>query len=146
MRSSTTFFIFLGMVVLVLLIGSVSMRTTANDPVVRAADSFLAAIETNDLAAVKQATDLSNAKILDTGSKVVSIKFAAIAPGGAFMKRPEVSWSYTDLAQMKRDTTIPPVEAKGMATITCGAFKLYLRQADGAWKVFYIEKPEEKTP
>ncbi|HOF88489.1 MAG TPA: hypothetical protein PLZ36_10360 [Armatimonadota bacterium] len=146
MRSSTTFFIFLGMVVLVLLIGTVSMRSTANDPVVRAAEAFLAAIANNDLAAVERATDARNVKIISAGARVVSIKFGAIAPGGAFMKRDEVSWSYADLAQMARDTTIPPVEAKGMATVACGAFKLYLRQADGAWKVFYIEKPKAQTP
>jgi hypothetical protein len=146
MRSSTTFFIFIGLVVVVLLLGTISSQTTANDPVVRSAQTFLKGLHANDAATVDRVLDARNANLINAGARVVSIKFGGIAPGGAFMKRPEVLWMYSDLSQMQLDKTAQPVTAADMATVACGAFKLYLRQVDGVWKVFYIDKPEEKTP
>lgn len=150
MRSSTTFFIFMGLIVAVVLYGVLTSSSQQRDPIVRAATTFLAGVKDNNAEAIIKGLDTDYASPMTAGSHVTSVKFKAITLGnGSFAKRPEFEIFYTDLERLTLDKAVQPVSVpldKPTATISCGKYKLYMHQVGTDWKVFYIDKPEQKTP
>ena len=147
MRSSTTFFIFLGLVAAVALFLWISSLTSSSDPVMKAAETFVNGITHNDAAAVQSVLDPAKVKLIPAGNRIVSLKFSAIAGSGAFTKRDEVTMSYSDFAKIEIDRAKAIAKAdNGLATVPCGQYSLYLRQVGNDWKVFYLDKLKEKQP
>lgn len=149
MRSSTTFIIFFGLVLVVLIVGIISSVTTSRSPVVKAAETFVKGVKDNKPDDVASVIDPKYAHLISVGDTLKSINFDAIALGnGSFVKKPAVKWSNVDLLTVQLDTAVQPVTVQigdtPTATLSCGPFKIYLHQVGNDWKVFYIDKPEVK--
>jgi hypothetical protein len=148
MRSSTTFFIFIGLIVLIVIVGMISSASRQRDPIIRAAETFLSGIKDNNAEVIIKVLDAELTEPMTAGARLTSIKFKAITLGtGSFTKRPEVEMMYTDLATLKLDTGVHPMSVpidKPTATLSCGVYKLYMHQVGTDWKVFYVDKPEKK--
>jgi len=148
MRSSSTFLIFGGILLAVLLFAAISSYATKTNPAVRVAADFFSALHKNDTAKLQSLTDTDAVKLTLAGNKVVSAIFkgGALYPG-AFSRREKTMWSYSEMTHMALNLKVDPVvgEDIGMAAVplTNGA-KIYLHRIEGKWKVFYISRSEDE--
>lgn len=146
MRSSTTFIVFGGLVLVLLLFTVISQFSTAQQPSVRVSNKFLHALATQDSATILKLLDTTTAKPSLAGTKLTGISFTEVVPyDSAFARRPATKWTYLQLAALQAEADTSPVIAGTLATIEMkGGAKLHLHQVDGAWKVFYISHAEDE--
>ena len=145
MRSSTTFFIFLGLVAAVVLFLWFSNMNQTSDPAMKAAETFVNGIKKQDAAAVQSVLDPAKTKLIPAGSRIVSLKFDAVSGSGAFTKRDARSMPFSDFANIDIDRSKGIAkDDNGLATVSCGQYSLYLHLVGNDWKVFYLDKLEEK--
>ncbi len=151
MRSSTTFLIFGGILLLAAILSMISSNSTRSNPAVRTARDFFTALQSNDTPKLLSLTDTDAAQVTTAGGKVVSIIFKGgpLDQHGAFSRRDKNMLSYAELSALSLKLNVDPVvvEDIGMAAVPLSnGAKIYLHRADknSAWKVFYISKPEDE--
>jgi hypothetical protein len=152
MRSSTTFLIFAGLVVLLVIYGMISESQRSQNPPVKATIAFVAAVKANDAARVETLSDAKTTTMIAAGNKIISLQFGKIAPfPGAFVKKDAVTWSYGELSRLTLDPAVAPVMLENKETGEKAAtlalqnnYKIYLHTVGREWKVFYVDKSEEK--
>ncbi len=153
MRSSTTFLVFGGLVAVLVIYSLITQKQQTQSPPVQAATAFLAALKTNDAAAVTALTDAKTTRVVAAGNHIISLRFSKIAPfPGAFIEKPQAVWSYAELTRLTLDSVSTPVlitnekTKEAVATLALNSgYKAYLHTVNGTWTIFYLDRAEEKA-
>ena len=149
--SSSIFRVF-GILVLALLVFAVlSQLSGLNDPVTKTATTFLTAAQNGDAETVKKLVDPAMADVVAAGSKLTGVHFKAQNVfQGAFSSQPEVMWQALDLSSVSVPRDTQPTISDDMSSVALarngdnGGHVLMHRDKTGAWKIFYITKPENE--
>ena len=144
MRSWTTFIVFGGILLALILVYGISQLSTASDPVMRTAQQFLDAVKKNDAATAEALIDPSMGRISKAGNKILSVKFNETSKivNAAFNKKESISWDYLELSSLALDLNLKPVILDNNlagAPLQFGQ-KIYLRRIGNDWKIFYIAR------
>ena len=140
---STVFIVFGAAFILMLVLIIFSNISTNNDPVIRVARQFFAAVAAQDAAACERTLDSSAAKLIRVENKITSIDFSAMHGQGALASYPGTVWNFVDLSGVTLDQSTPPdiADEAGLATVFLSQdLKMYLRRIGKGdnWKIIYI--------
>jgi len=150
---SMSIFRIFGILVLALLVFFVISKLSGwNDPVAKTSQTFMTAVQQNDLAAVKAAVDPKMADVVAAGNKIVNVHFKAVnAFQGAFSSQPDVHWTYSDLTDAHISTDIAPEVGDKLASVTlvrngaaAGHILLHRKSEKDEWKIFYMSRVENE--
>ena len=154
MRSWTTFLVFGGIIVAIVLLFAFSRISNSTNPVTQASMNFLDAVANSQLTTVNALLDPKSSTTTTVGSQLASVKFNECTVGdtGAFGHLASVIWSTMEIKALTIDETRAPVVTEdttgaGLATIQCkNGAKILLRRGspDAPWHIFYLAKPDEK--
>lgn len=150
MRSWTTFYVFGGILVALVLFYWLSQRTTYQVPAVRACQQFIDAVKRNDAVTAKGLLDPKKCQIATYGSNhIININFMDTSSivNIAFAKQDAVSWDYQALLELKIEPNAKPtiLENDDLARVPLNLGRsAYLRRIAGQWKIFYITKNPSK--
>jgi len=147
MRSSTIIVTFAGILIVALVWIIWGNISAANDPVMRAANTFLAGAVKQDATIIEPLIDPKAVKITKVGNKITSMEFAEFHGGSSFIHGKPAFLYNTDLSALAIDPSItkpfvtddPPIATVGLTKDG----KLYLRKINDAWKVFYLSRPDD---
>lgn len=147
MRSTTTFLVFGGILLLLIIGTGVNKMFSHPDPVYATAQSFVKALHTSDAPTIQRLIDSAYGEAVMAGPNVSVIQFKAQAPfeGADSSLKPE-SWGYIELATLDIKDGALPVVAENMATLEMADGQvMYLRRNDKdmQWKITYISRPKK---
>ncbi len=156
MRSWTTFLVFAGIIVALVLLFAVNRISNTRHPVTIASMDFLDAVTSSQLSKVTALLDPKSASTTTAGPELASVRFKECTVGdtGAFGHLPAIIWSTMEIKSLVIDETRTPTvtddgtsSGAGLATVLCkNGSKILLRRTSGdaPWRIFYLAKPDDK--